>query len=673
MASKFFLGIDAGGTFTDFCLVEVGTAVSIKIHKTLSTPAAPELAIIQGITDLGLAGLLEGDRLHITHGSTVATNAALEGKLAKTAYVTNRGFKDVLTLARQTRPALYQLEFDPVRAPVPEHLCLEIGGRIQADGEILEELSDTDIDKLVQQLKALELEAVAINLLFSFVDGSHEERIYKAIEQSLPTLFLSKSSTVLPVYREYERGIATWLNSALGPVVSGYISRLRAYLGVTPLQIMQSSGETLAAELAARSAANLLLSGPAGGLAALEYIGKQIGVGNLISFDMGGTSTDVALLEGSIEITSEGSVGPYPVGLPMVDMHTIGAGGGSIAFVDAGGVLKVGPESAGASPGPACYGKGGTVATVTDANVVLGRISAQTKLAGNLSLDITAARQSIEPLAQRLALSIEDTAAGIIRLANQHMTSALRLISVNRGHDPKDFALVCFGGAGGLHVCELADLMAMNNAIVPVNSGVLSAFGMVIADQGRQFSRTLNLILTADAEPAIQAALSELNEHARNELAKELSDKTQISQIVVSHKAELRYLGQSFTLTVPYLSLQECEKAFTKLHNKRYGYSLKNPIQIVTLHVSPKIQAKPFDLPEIEFVKQCNGVDQVTVYGCDKPVDLFQRESLAENAEVVGPAIIAEYAATTYVAPNWTATRDRFGNLLMKRVTDSAQ
>jgi N-methylhydantoinase A len=673
LASKFFLGIDAGGTFTDFCLVEVGSTVSVKIHKTLSTPAAPELAIIQGITDLGLASLLEGDRLHITHGSTVATNAALEGKLAKTAYVTNRGFKDVLTLARQTRPALYQLEFDPVRPPVPEHLCLEIGGRIEADGKILEALDDADIDQLVQQLKALEVEAVAINLLFSFVDASHEERIYHAIEQSLPAVFLSKSSTVLPVYREYERGIATWLNSALGPVVSGYIDRLRTYLGATPLQIMQSSGETLAAELAARSAANLLLSGPAGGLAALEYIGKQIGGGNFISFDMGGTSTDVALLEGAIEITNEGSVGPYPVGLPMVDMHTIGAGGGSIAFIDTGGVLKVGPESAGASPGPACYGKGGTVATVTDANVVLGRISAQTTLAGDLALDITAARRSIEPLAQQLGLSVEETALGIIRLANQHMTSALRLISVNRGHDPKDFALVCFGGAGGLHVCELADLMAMNNAIVPVNGGVLSAFGMVIADRGRQFSRTLNLTLTADAEPAIQAALAELSEHARTELAKELTDKSQISEIVISHNAQLRYLGQSFTLTVPFLTLQDCQKAFTELHNKRYGYALDNPIQIVTLQVSPKIQTKPFDLPVIEFDTHCNGVEKVAVYGCDEPIDLLQRGSLAENAEVKGPAIIAEYAATTYVAPNWTATRDRFGNLLMKRVTDSVQ
>lgn len=672
MAVNYFLGIDAGGTFTDFCLVEVGPQVRIKIHKTLSTPTAPEQAIIQGITELGLADLLQSDRLHITHGSTVATNAALEGKLARTAYVTNRGFKDVLTLARQTRPSLYQLEFDPVLAPVPEQLCLETGGRIGVDGEVLDELSEQDLEHLVEQLKQLNVEAVAINLLFSFVDSSFEERIYAAILEAQPKLFISKSSSVLPVYREYERGIATWLNSALGPVVSGYIGRLQSYLGSTPLQIMQSSGETLSADLAARSAANLLLSGPAGGLAALEYIGQQINGGNFISFDMGGTSTDVALLEGEIEITSEGSVGPYPIGLPMVDMHTIGAGGGSIAFIDNGGVLKVGPESAGASPGPACYGKGGTAATVTDANVVLGRISAQTKLAGELSLDLAAAIKSIEPLAQQLALSVEETAAGIIRLANQHMVSALRLISVNRGHDPKDFALVCFGGAGGLHVCDLADLMAMDNAVVPVNSGVLSAFGMVIADRGRQFSRTVNLTLASDIEPTIQKAFSELSEYARDELAKEINDKSLLNEIVVSHKAELRYLGQSFTLTVPYSSLQGCQDEFTELHYKRYGYSLKNPIQIVTLHVSPKIRTKPFDLPAIDYPEQCNEIERVTVFGCNEGAAYRRREFLAEGAIVRGPAIIAEYGATTFVAPGWSAVHDCFGNLLVSRVTDSA-
>jgi N-methylhydantoinase A len=673
VTSKFFLGIDAGGTFTDFCLVEVGSEVRVKIHKTLSTPAAPELAIIEGISELGLTDLLESDRLHITHGSTVATNAALEGKLAATAYITNRGFKDVLTLARQTRPSLYQLEFDPVPAPVPADLCLETGGRISANGEVLDELTDADLEHLVEELKGLDVSGAAINLLFSFVDSSHEERIYAAIKKSQPELFVSKSSSVLPVYKEYERGIATWLNSSLGPVVSGYLDRLQSYLGSTPLQIMQSSGETMSAGLAARSAANLLLSGPAGGLAALDYIGRQIGETHFISFDMGGTSTDVALLEDGIEITSEGHVGRYPVGLPMVDMHTIGAGGGSIAFIDRGGVLKVGPESAGASPGPACYGKGGVAATVTDANVVLGRISAQTKLAGDLSLDHAAAVKSIEPLARELSLSVEATAAGIIRLANQHMATALRLISVNRGHDPKDFTLVCFGGAGGLHVCELADSMAMNNALVPVNSGVLSAFGMVIAARGRQFSRTLNLTLAADAEPTIKGAFSELSEHASNELAKELSDKAQAAQIVISQKAELRYLGQSFTLTVPYSSLQACQKAFTDLHYKRYGYSLDNPIQIVTLHVSPKIRTQAFDLPVIDYCTERNEVDQVSVFGCDELADFWRREALPEGDEIMGPAIIAEYAATTFVAPGWSATHDRFGNLLMKRVTDSSR
>ncbi len=671
MASKFYLGIDAGGTFTDFCLVEVGPQVTIKTHKTMSTPAAPEKAIIAGIRQLGLEHLLESDRLHITHGSTVATNAALEGKFARTAYITNRGFKDVLTLGRQTRPSLYQLEFDPVEPPVPESLCLETGGRISASGEVLDELTETDLEHLVQQLKPLEVEAVAINLLFSFVDSRFEEQIYSAIKQALPSLIVSRSSSVLPVYKEYERGIATWLNSALGPVVSGYIGRLRDYLGNTSLQIMQSSGETLAAEVAASSAANLLLSGPAGGLAALEYIGKQVKRGHFISFDMGGTSTDVALLEGQIEITSEGSVGRYPVGLPMVDMHTIGAGGGSIAFIDRGGVLKVGPQSAGASPGPACYGLGGKAATVTDANVVLGRICAHTKLAGDLSLDVGAAREAVAGLASQLDLSIEETALGIVRIANQHMAAALRLISVNRGHDPKDFALVCFGGAGGLHVCDLAEAMAMDNAVVPVNSGVLSAFGMVIADRGRQFSRTLTLTLAPESEPLIESALTELEQLATNEFIKELKEEEAASRIAITTRVELRYLGQSFTLTVPFSDIESCQRDFTELHQKRYGYALNNPIQLVTLHVSPTIPKTPFDLPETDTQSACNEVQQVSVFGCEEPADYWPKEQLPQGVTVFGPAIIADYAATTFIAPGWSAYHDRFGNLMIGRVTDS--
>ena len=356
--TRILLGIDAGGTFTDFVCAEFKDSgeVSIRIHKTLSSPAAPEQAILRGIREMGLQDALDSGALRIVHGSTVATNAALEGKGARTAFVTNRGFADMLEIGRQTRSKLYALEPEPARVKVPRELCLEIEGRIASDGSEIEPLSDAAIDALVQQLDALKPEAVAINLLFSFLAPQHEQRIEAAIVRALPSVLVSRSSRVLPEYKEYERGVATWLNASLGPIVYRYLSRLEDALRENSLQIMQSSGETIAATKASRAAVNLLLSGPAGGLTALHALGLQRGNSRFISFDMGGTSTDVALLDGAPVTTNEGRIADMPVGVPMVDMHTIGAGGGSIAALDAGGMLQVGPRSAGASPGPVCYG-----------------------------------------------------------------------------------------------------------------------------------------------------------------------------------------------------------------------------------------------------------------------------------------------------------------------------
>ena len=498
---KLLLGIDAGGTFTDFVLLSQSAGeLRLQTHKVLSTPAAPEQAILQGIAELGLNGVAQQGRLHIVHGSTVATNAALENKGVRTAFITNRGFADLLTLARQTRPSLYQLETPAQIPPVPRALCLETGGRLAADGSELEALTDADLKQLQEQLRTLQPAAVAINLLFSFIDEGNERRIEAAL-QELP-LFVCRSSEVLPEYREYERGIATWLNASLGPVVNGYLQRLQQALGNCSLQIMQSSGETFSAAVASRRAVNLLLSGPAAGLSAMHHLGQLLNEPDVISFDMGGTSTDVALLRGAPEITNEGRVAGYPVAVPMVDMHTIGAGGGSLASVDVGGMLRVGPESAGADPGPACYGRGGTQATVTDANLVLGRLQADTTEASHLQLDLSLAQQAVERLARSMNLGVEETALGIIRIANEHMVAALRLISVQRGYDPADFLLASFGGAGGLHVCALADAMGMRRALVPANAGVLSALGMLVAPQGRQFSRTWSSANAPSSAPA---------------------------------------------------------------------------------------------------------------------------------------------------------------------------
>jgi len=663
LSRQVILGVDAGGTFTDFVSLELQDTVAIRVYKTLSTPDSPETAILNGIRALDLEQELKGGKLHIIHGSTVATNATLEGKFARTAFITNRGFADMLYLARQTRPALYALEFAPRPAPVPAELCFETGGRCGANGEAVEDLTAEDLQELVQAVRDAKPAAVAINLLFSFLDPIFEQRIETALQSALTDVYISRSSTVLPEYKEYERGIATWLNAALGPVTGGYLGRLQGQLQGCDLQIMQSSGETIAADMAALSAARLLLSGPAGGLTAMRFLGRQIGQDRIISFDMGGTSTDVALLDGDINISNESHIGPYPIALPMVDMHTIGAGGGSIAYVDTGGLLQVGPESAGADPGPACYGKGGKRPTVTDANLVLGRLLPQASLAGDLVLDLAAARAAVKTIADQVGLSVEKTAEGIVAIANEHMAEAIQLISVNRGFDPGRFILASFGGAGGLHVCAIAEAMQMNEAMVPVNGGVLSALGMIVAERGRQFSHSLLTEEAAIDSGALEAEFIALEQLASRELA---AEGVAAGALAYTRSVDLRYVGQSYTLNVTYTNLEQALQGFQELHKQRYGYSLDEPRELVNVRIKAATPGVYFDLPAV--TQDVSGKKPGTsrVFGQEQPVPVFARDDLEPEVELSGPAIITEYAATTYVAQNWKVMRDRMGNLILR-------
>ena len=665
MAQKLLLGIDAGGTFTDFVLVQFEPSIAIRVHKTLSTPDAPERAIMDGLRAMGLEPRLGDGSLQLVHGSTVATNAVLEGKLARTAFVTNYGFADMLQLARQTRPQLYALETAAVPAPVPLELCLETGGRVAADGSVLEGLSADEIAELLGKISALEPEAVAINLLFSFLNDEFERGLESAINSMEGERFVSRSSTVLPEYKEYERGIATWLNAALGPVISGYLSALQKELGNTSLQVMQSSGETLSARTAAYSAVNLLLSGPAGGLTAIAYIARQLGKSRFISFDMGGTSTDVALLDGKIRTSNESTISSYPIAVPMVDMETIGAGGGSIATIDSGGMLQVGPQSAGADPGPACYDRGGRAATVSDANLVLGRLQFDTTLAGNLRLNLEKARESILPLAQAIGLSIEETALGIVDIANEHMAKAIRLISVNRGFDPKDFVLASFGGAGGLHVCALADAMGMSDAIVPVHGGVLSALGMVVADQGRQFSKTLSVDLQQVDAKQLEEQFAQLEELGIDQLS---GEGLEISDLLIRRSADLRYLGQSYTLNIDWHSLPVARDHFEQLHLKRYGFTHDVGIELLTIRANISKENTRFVMPPLIAEPECNNKQRCKVYGEAEDVKLVSRASLRQGEQVIGPVVITEYSATTYIARSWSVTVDEFGNLVLEKV-----
>ena len=651
------LGVDTGGTFTDFVLTD---GQALHIHKRLSTPAQPEQAILQGISALGLDDDVRSGNLYVIHGTTVATNAALEGKGVKTVFITNHGFADMLSIGRQNRRELYNLTPRLQAPPVPAELCLETGGRRSARGELLEPLTDDDITRLRKQVAASGAQAVAINLLFSFLNSEEECRIETALQD---LCFVSRSSDVLAEYKEYERGIATWLNAWLGPIVQAYLQRLQQALAPCQVSVMQSSGGTISAGQASRRAARLLLSGPAGGLAAARFIGEQMQQQRLLTFDMGGTSTDVALLDGHISLTSEGRISHYPVAIPMVNMHTIGAGGGSIAYLDAGGILQLGPQSAGANPGPACYGQGGTLPTTTDANAVLGRLGSQPMLGGYLPLDIEAARRAINILAEPLGLSIEATAEGIIAIANEHMTAALRVISVEKGQNPADFVLYCFGGAGGLHLCDIAEQLGIRTAIVPVHGGVLSALGMLVAPKQRQLSRTVNHPLTANSLHALQPLLQQMAESGKAELIEENVSADSISQ---EASLDLRYKGQSFTLNIPLTSVDEIAEAFHQSHQQHFGHRLPLAIEIVNIRLALNANSQHFQLPQID-LQETHAAKTFHTHRYQHSIPQIRREYLPNDTSLNGPAIILEDIATTFVKEGWSAQQDSTGNLHLKR------
>ncbi|HEX7028097.1 MAG TPA: hydantoinase/oxoprolinase family protein [Gammaproteobacteria bacterium] len=654
-----FLGVDTGGTFTDFVYYD---GAALHIHKVLSTPEQPENAILQGIRDLAI----DPAEVQLIHGSTVATNALLEGKGVRTAYITNRGLKDLLTIGRQARAGLYDFSPAPVKPPVAAELCFELDARLSAAGEELQPLAAEQLAELAAQLRAQAVEAAAINMLFSFRDSAQERQIAAVLPDEL---FVSLASEVLPEYREYERGIATWINASLGPLMHRYLGRLKAALKSTPISIMQSTGGTADAASAGRRTVHLLLSGPAGGLAGAREIGRLSHRNRLLTFDMGGTSTDVALIEGEIRLTTEGRIGAYPVAVPMVDMHTIGAGGGSIAWLDPGGLLQVGPESAGANPGPACYGRGGRHFTVTDANLILGRLPAEAALGGNLHLDAGVARRAAATLAGSLDMTIEQVAEGVIRLANEHMAQALRVISVQRGIDVKNHTLVSFGGAGGLHVCALAELMNMRQAMVPVHGGVLSALGMLVAPRQRLLSRTVNESLECLSE----AGLNKLFETLVSDGIAELVAEGQDARAITIHRSvDLRYRGQSYTLEIPWHSTGQSADDFHIAHQRTYGHAMDLPVELVNARVKVQAPPPPVTIPALTplTAQQTTAItpfEFVDVHGVNGKAPCFQRSTLPPGWKFYGPAIVLESVATTLITPDWTVEVDYCGNLLLHK------
>src|SRR3984885_4254818 len=505
------LGIDPGGPFPGLLRLDEH---GMKVHKVRSTPDDPSRAIFAGIAEL--AGDVEWTEL--IHGSTVATNALLERKGARVALVTTKGFEDVLEIGRQTRAELYNFMVKARRPLISNGLVFSVNERLNADGSVLEPLLDSEISQLIDALRVQTVDSVAVCLLHSYANPIHEDRLATALEEA--GFIVSGSHKVLPEYREFERWSTTVVNAYVTPLMARYLEKLEDGMGGRSLKIMQSNGGSISAQRAKTAAVQTILSGPAAGVVGAQAVGNASGYAKLITFDMGGTSTDVSLIDGAIGTTMESTVGDFPVRLPVLDIHTVGAGGGSVVYIDSGGSLRVGPRSAGADPGPACYGKGSEL-TVTDANLLLGRLDPEYFLGGRMALDLSRARRIAKELGAHLGLSINALAEGVIRIANANMEAAIRVVSVRRGHDPRDFALLAFGGAGGLHACDIADSLDIATVLVPEHSGVLSALGMLLADVTKDYSLTILKPTATVTEEELRGRFRPLTERALSDLLAE--------------------------------------------------------------------------------------------------------------------------------------------------------
>lgn len=656
------VAVDTGGTFTDLLMLADGGLRSLKVP---STPADPSQAVLLGLRSLGLGADSRSRRrpFVLLHGTTVATNALLERKGARVGLVTNRGFEDVLEIGRQNRPQLYALVGWRKPPLVGREDRLGVAGRLDPQGAELEPVDADELAGLAEWARARD--SVAVCLLHSYANPAHEEAVAAALEGSgVP---VSVSSRLLPEFREYERTSTTVVNAFVAPMVSGYLARIEERAGAERVAIMGSNGGTVPVRRAAREPVHTVLSGPAGGVVGALHWGRAAGFDQVVTFDMGGTSTDVSLCPGRPLRTREFAVDGQPVAVPVLDIHTVGAGGGSIARLDTGGALKVGPESAGAEPGPACYGRGGRALAVTDAHVWLGRLPVGGFLGGTASLDREAVEPVLRGVADGMGASLEEAAEGVLAVADSAMERALRVISVERGHDPREFCLVAFGGAGGLHVAELAGRIGVERALVPPSPGLLSAFGMLVAPVTREVSRTV-LQRAGDDPQALDAAFAELRAVAAGALRDEGFEG---EDVTVRCSVDARYAGQSFELRVPADGWAE---AFHSAHEARYGYARReSPVEAVTLRAvarAPSAEVRvpgpgPGTAPKPEPAT-------VLTAGGSIVAESYVRDALGAGARFAGPAIVAEYSGTTWVPEDWECTVVETGSLLLERPAGSA-
>jgi N-methylhydantoinase A len=650
------IAVDTGGTFTDVVCLRAG---ALHILKVSSTPDDPAQAVLIGIqqmlSNVGSSLSQSPSPFVLIHGSTVATNAILERRGCRVALVTNRGFEDVLEIGRQTRPQLYALSGWRKEPLVSAEQRWGVAGRLDPRGQELEALAADELAGLSDRLRASD--AVAVCLLHSYANAVHERAVGAALAGFD---FVSLSHQVLAEYREYERCSTTVVNAYVAPLMARYLGKLEQDAGAARIRIMGSGGGAIPVSAARREPVQTVLSGPAGGVAGAVTVARQSGYDRIVTFDMGGTSTDASICPERILHTREWSIDGLPVAIPVIDIHTVGAGGGSIAWLDPGGALRVGPRSAGAQPGPICYGRGGTEVTVTDAQVWLNRLPPDAFLGGQVVLDRIAIAAPLARLARELGTEPEIAAEGVIEVVNTAMEGALRLITVERGYDPIEFTLVAFGGAAGLHAAELADRLSIPAILLPRDPGLLSAYGMLASPVRKDAARTV-LMRAGSDDGKFDSTFLELE---RQVLAGLAEDEVQKKDATLSRWLDARYHGQSFELRVP---AHDWVNGFHRAHQSRYGYAQPDaPVEAVTLRVAGT--ARLPELPELALQRTSArprpvGRESVWWRGALIQAWRFARADLAAGQRITGPAVITEYSSTTWLPPGWNARVDRLGNL----------
>ncbi len=670
------VGIDVGGTFTDLLAIDSGSG-AVKLAKV---PTTVDNQAIGFMAALASAGADPATLQAVVHGTTTTTNALLERKIARVGLITTKGFRDVLELGRRTRPQPYGLR-GTFRPMIERELRLEVLERMDADGKVLVPLDEAAVAEATNKLLALGCEAVVIHFLHSYINATHERRAAEIVRGLWPNAYVTAGHAILSEYREYERGVTAAVNASVQPVLDRYLTRLRTELSAKgfdrDLLVMQGNGGTISSQLIAHAAVNTVMSGPASGVMAAAYTGRASGHPNLITYDMGGTSTDVGLIENAVPQVSGELELEYalPIHVPMVDVHTIGAGGGSIASGDPAGMLRVGPESAGARPGPICYGRGGIEPTITDANLVLGRLNPDRLLGVDHPVTLDHVRGLMrEKVGDRLGLDAEAAAAAVLRIANDRMAGAIRLVSLSRGHDPRDFALFAFGGAGPLHATALARELAIPTVLVPARPGITNALGCVVADLRHDYVRTVNKPLSAIDDATVARIYAEQSAEGEATIGRECVPVRELRRV---HTADMQFQGQSHILSVgvdrPDIGVAGLHKAFAAAYFRRFGIELAEiPPVLVNLHtavigVRPEISLGALAATERAPTLKAAQLGERRVWFTDgwRQTPVYARERLPRDSVFEGPAVLEQLDCTTVVEPGDKVRQDKLGNLLI--------